>query len=126
MKRWPLVAYAALFAITAAFRFLALKNGFVNDHFVYISGGRQILFGEWPTRDWIDPGLPLMFAASAAAQKIFGPTLLAEALLVSAAFGLAAAFTAAAVRRLTGSMALAILAAFRKGVAFSSLLSENK
>ena len=63
MKRyWPLVVYVALFAVTAAFRFLALKGGFVNDHFVYISGGRQMLFGEWPTRDWIDPGLPLMFA----------------------------------------------------------------
>jgi hypothetical protein len=55
--------YTALFALAAGFRFLALKNGFVNDHFVYISGGRQMLFGEWPTRDWIDPGLPLMFGA---------------------------------------------------------------
>jgi len=56
VKRWPLIVYALLFAVTAAFRFLALKSGFVNDHFVYISGGRQMLFGEWPTRDWIDPG----------------------------------------------------------------------
>ena len=103
--------YAALFALTAAFRFLALKNGFVNDHFVYISGGRQMLFGDWPTRDWIDPGLPLMFAASAFAQKVFGSTLFAEAMLVSIAFGLGAAFTAAAVRRLTGSIRLAVFAA---------------
>ncbi len=100
-----------LFALTAAFRFLALKFGFVNDHFEYISGGRQMLFVEWPTRDFIDPGEPLMFAASALAQNAFGPTLFAEAMLVAIAFGLAAAFTAAAVRQLTGSMALAILAA---------------
>src|SRR4029077_12296195 len=70
-----------------------------------------MLLGEWPTRDWIDPGLPLMFGASALAQRIFGSTLFAEAMLVSIAFGLAAAFTVAAVRQLTGSLMLAILAA---------------
>jgi hypothetical protein len=118
--------YVALFALAAAFRFLALKNGFVNDHFVYISGGRQMLFGEWPTRDWIDPGLPLMFGASALAQKIFGPSLFAEAMLVSIAFGLAAAFTAAAVRQLTGSMALAILAALFEIAVFPRTYSYPK
>ena len=69
------VVYISLFALTAAFRFLALKNGSSNDHFVYNRGGRQMLFGEWPTRDWIDPGLPLMFGASALAQAVFGSTL---------------------------------------------------
>ncbi len=117
---------SALFALAAAFRFLALKNGFVNDHFVYISGGRQMLFGEWPTRDWIDPGLPLMFGASALAQAVFGSTLFAEAVLVSIAFGLAAAFTAAAVRQLTGSMALAILAALFEIAVFPRTYSYPK
>jgi hypothetical protein len=125
-KRWPLAVYAVLFALTAAFRFLALKSGFVNDHFVYISGGRQMLFGEWPTRDWIDPGLPLMFAASAFAQKIFGPTLLAEAVLVSVAFGLAAACTAAGVRQLTGSMTLALLATLMEVAVFPRTYSYPK
>ena len=126
MRRWPAASCVALFALTAAFRFLALKSGFVNDHFVYISGGRQMLFGEWPTRDWIDPGLPLMFGASALAQRIFGPTLFAEAMLVSIAFGLAAAFTAAAVRQLTGSMTLAILAALFEIAVFPRTYSYPK
>jgi len=126
VKKWPAVVYIALFAFAAAFRFLALKNGFVNDHFVYISGGRQMLFGEWPTRDWIDPGLPLMFGASALAQAIFGSTLFAEAVLVSIAFGLAAAFTVAAVRQLTGSMALAILAALFEIAVFPRSYSYPK
>ena len=126
MKRSPLLVYAALFAVAAIFRFLALKSGFVNDHFVYITGGRQMLFGEWPTRDWIDPGLPLMFGASALAQKIFGPTLFAEAMLISVAFGLAAAFTAAAVRRLTGSMTLAILTALIEIAVFPRTYSYPK
>jgi hypothetical protein len=126
VKKWPAVLYIALFALAAAFRFLALKNGFVNDHFVYISGGRQMLFGEWPTRDWIDPGLPLMFGASALAQAVFGPTLFAEAVLVSIAFGLAAALTAAAARHLTGSMGLAILAALFEIAIFPRTYSYPK
>ena len=125
-KYWPVLVYVALFALTAGFRFLALKSGFVNDHFVYISGGRQMLFGEWPTRDWIDPGLPLMFAASAFAQKVFGPTLFAEAMLVSIAFGLAAALTAAGVKQLTGSMTLALLATVIEVAVFPRTYSYPK
>src|SRR6187455_3637809 len=97
--RWLL--FVSAFVVTAGFRFLTLGDGFPNDHFVYISGGWQMLFGEWPTRDWVDPGLPLQFAASAAAQALFGKYLFAEALLVSAAFGLGAALTLAAVLELT-------------------------
>ena len=126
MRKSSAASCLALFALAAAFRFLALKNGFVNDHFVYISGGRQMLFGEWPTRDWIDPGLPLMFGASALAQRIFGSTLFAEAVLVSIAFGLAAAFTVAAVRQLTGSMTLAILAALFEIAVFPRTYSYPK
>ena len=126
MRKWPAANCLALFALAAAFRFLALKNGFVNDHFVYISGGRQMLLGEWPTRDWIDPGLPLMFGASALAQRIFGSTLFAEAMLVSIAFGLAAAFTVAAVRQLTGSTTLAILAALFEIAVFPRTYSYPK
>src|SRR5512139_617547 len=105
LARWCL--YLAAFALTAGFRFVSLDNGFPNDHFVYISGGWQTLMGEWPTRDWIDQGLPLMFAASAAAQRLFGTTLFAEAILVSAAFGLAAAVMLALVLESTGSVILA-------------------
>ena len=68
-------------------------------------------FGEWPTRDFVDPGLPAMFAASAAAQWLLGDTLYSEVVLVAVAFGAAAAFTMLAVRQLTGSMILALLAA---------------
>src|SRR5258705_265227 len=88
--------------------------------------GYQMLFGEWPTRDWIDPGLPLMFGASALAQRIFGSTLFAEAMLVSIAFGLAAAFTVAAVRQLTGSTTLAILAALFEIAVFPRTYSYPK
>ncbi len=103
--------FVSAFLLTAAFRYLTLGEGFPNDHFVYVTGGWQMGFGEWPTRDWVDPGLPLMFAASAGAQALFGPSLLGEAVLVSAAFGLGAALTAAAVIELTGSLRIALVAA---------------
>jgi len=114
--RWLL--YLVAFIGTTAFRFLTLGEGFPNDHFVYISGGWQMGFGEWPTRDWVDPGLPLMFAASAAAQAVVGPTLLAEALLVSTAFGLGAVLTAAAVLEMTASLPLAAFATLLEVVVF--------
>ena len=102
--------YLAVFVVTVAFRYMLLGDGFPNDHYVYITGGWQMLFGEWPTRDWVDPGLPLMFLASAGSQALFGQTLFAEAVLVSLAFGLGAVLTLATVSELTGSLSLAVLA----------------
>jgi len=100
-----------VFLATSAFRFLNLKNGFPDDHYVHLAGGWQMTFGEWPTRDFVDPGLPAMFALSAVAQWLLGHTLYSEVVLVAVAFGAAAAFTVLAVRQLTGSMILAVLAA---------------
>ena len=107
--RWRLALVVGVLA--AGFRYLLLNVGFPNDHFVYISGGWQMLSGDWPTRDWVDPGLPLQFLASATAQAVLGPTLFAEGVLVSLGFGVAAALTTVVVRRLTGSVALAVAAA---------------
>jgi hypothetical protein len=52
-----------------------------------------------------------MFFASALAQRILGSPLFAEAVLMCGAYALAAVLTAAAVRELTGSRGLALLAA---------------
>ena len=58
-------------------------------------------------RDFVDPGLPLMYYASAAFQAAFGPTLLSEAMLVFGALALAAAITCIVAARVTGSYAIA-------------------
>jgi hypothetical protein len=105
------VALAALFLFTALFRFLQLKDGFPNDHFFYLAAAQQILDGDLPTRDFQDQGLPLMYATSVLAQMLLGRTLFAEAMVVALTFALAAVLTAAAVRELTGSRVLAVLAA---------------
>jgi hypothetical protein len=94
--------------VAASFTFLAAS--FNNDHFVHLAAAQQMLFGEWPTRDFIDIGRPLQIAASAMAQQLFGRTLFAEAVLVSAAFGIAAALTGAVVFRITGSLLVSFAA----------------
>jgi hypothetical protein len=114
--RWIVPALA--FLAGAGLRYLLLNVGFPNDHFVYITAGWQMLSGDWPTRDWVDPGLPLQFLASAGAQAVLGPTLFAEGVLVSVAFGAAAALTAVVVLASTGSAALAALAALLEIVIF--------
>jgi hypothetical protein len=81
-----------------------------NDHFVHLTGAQQIAFGEWPTRDFVDPGLPFMYVASAIAQHALGHTLLAEVILVCLAFGGAAALTVMAAFDLTNSLLLSALA----------------
>jgi hypothetical protein len=114
-RTWSTAAFVAslvaLFLLTIIFRFAHLASGFPNDHFLFLAGAQQMLMGDWPTRDFLDPGFPLMFGAAALAQLFLGQTLFAEAVLVSLSFALAAVFTALAVRELTGSRVLAVLAA---------------
>jgi hypothetical protein len=98
----PCAAGAACFL----YRYLTY-DGFTNDHFVNLSRAQQILFGEMPVRDFVDPGLALMYYVSAAFQIVFGRTLLSEALLVFGALALAAAVTCWVALRLTGSPAIA-------------------
>jgi hypothetical protein len=127
--RWRAASMALLIvlsaALTAAFRFLGTAE-FNNDHFVHLTAAQQVLFGEWPTRDFIDIGRPLQIVASAAAQRFIGHNLFAEALLVSAAFGVAAALTAAIVFRLTESAWFAVAAVAVEVAAFPRTYSYPK
>src|SRR5688572_239923 len=109
--RWAVPAAACgAFAVTTLYRFLATAS-FPNDEHEYLAGAQQILLaGEWPTRDFFDPGRPLMYAASAAAQVLFGQTLFAEAVLTSVAFGVAAALLLIAAHRLSASLTVAAIA----------------
>jgi len=110
MLRSGQVAACCAFALTALYRFLATAS-FPNDEHEYLAGAQQILLaGEWPTRDFFDPGRPLMYVASAAAQVVFGQPLFAEALLTSLAFGTAAALLLIAAHRLSGSLLVAVIA----------------
>ena len=102
---------------TFVFRYLA-QTGLPNDSFEHLAGAQQMLAGEWPTRDFVDPGMPLTYAASALSRLIFGPTLLAEALLNAGAFAIAAAATLFAARALAASWTIAWIATLISVAAF--------
>ena len=109
-KKIQFTAALILFALVASLRFLSL-TGFPDDHYVHLAGAQQMLYGELPSRDFVDLGAPLTYAISAAAQALFGQGQLTEALLMAAAFGLGAVLTLRAGVALTGSVILAGAAA---------------
>jgi hypothetical protein len=104
------VAALIVFILVASLRFLSL-TGFPDDHYVHLAGAQQMLHGEWPSRDFVDLGAPLTYAASAAAQALFGQRQLTEALLMAAVFGIGAVLTLRAGIVLTGSVILGVAAA---------------
>jgi hypothetical protein len=122
---WPFVLAVATGLVAAALRFLS-TTGFPNDHFVALTRGVQMLYGEWPVRDFVDPGLPMMYVVSAVAQAVGGRTLYAEALLVAAAFGISAGLTAWVVYRWCGSALLGLWAAFAEFAIFPRSYSYPK
>jgi len=83
----------------------ALVSRASNDTFLHLAMSRQVLHGDLPVRDFFDSGLVLMYATSAVAQKIFGYRLLAEALVVGVAVGLATLLSGRLVYWLSGSRA---------------------
>jgi hypothetical protein len=70
---------------TGSFLLRFLSGHFHGEHFIQIAGGRQIVgFGNLPLRDFVDPGMFLLFWSSAAAQWLFGYNLLGDAVLSNA------------------------------------------
>jgi hypothetical protein len=123
---WPVALVAIVAAVlTFAIRMLAL-TGFPNDEFVPLTRGAQVLLGEWPVRDFVEPGAPLMTLAAAAAQRIWGYSLLSEALLTAIGYGFAAAITVVVVDRMGGSLALAGWAAATEVISFPRPYSYPK
>jgi len=107
---WPwalTLAASVLFVVTVLFRYLALPV-FLNDQFEHLAGAQQMLFGEWPTRDFLDPGMPLMYAVSAGAQLLFGRTLFAEAVLNFSMLGVVSVSTVIGAYRLSRSLLIAV------------------
>ena len=103
------VAALAAGAAAVAWRFLTF-SGFSNDHYVQVARGWQMLRGAWPVRDFVDPGMPLTYALSAAARMLFGPQIGSEFALTALGFGIGAGATAWAALRLTRPAALAVVA----------------
>lgn len=92
-----------------AFRLLSFRD-LTNDHYMHLAWAQQVLFGLLPGRDFVDPGMPLAWGASALAQAI-APGPLPEAVLSAAMLGVAAATTCWVVARLTRSHVAGTVAA---------------
>jgi hypothetical protein len=106
-RRHLVLCLSALLGVVCfLYRYLAFR-GFTNDHYLHLARAQQMLLGEMPIRDFLDPGLPLMYALSAVPQALFARMLLPEAILVFGCLGLAAALTFRIVARLTGSLGIA-------------------
>jgi hypothetical protein len=111
VRRCPPAVVAAavgLFIATVVWRFLTF-TGFTNDHYAHLALAQQLLLGERPIRDFADPGWPLTYLLSAAAWRVAGSSLAVEWAVTATALGLAAACTAAAAYRLSGSVLIASL-----------------
>lgn len=99
-----------VFVLSFAFRFLA-TSGFHNDQFMHLAWTNQVLLGELPYRDFVDPGMPLTYLASLSARLVVAPPLLAEVLLSVTALSLGAALAFALASRASGSRWLGLAAA---------------
>src|SRR5881394_3705457 len=89
-----------------------LRQGAIeNDHYVYLARAHQLLHGDWPVRNFADPGFPLPYLVSAAAAVVAGPTLLTDVVLWLALLAVAIALTFALARRASGSALMGVAAA---------------
>jgi hypothetical protein len=102
--------YVVLVLLTI-FVHLHVNTDVTNDHAGYLAMARQIVYGDWPIRDFRDDGSLLQILLSAAVQKIGGFHLLGEMLLSWAFFAAANCLTFLLALRLSGSRAAAAVAA---------------
>jgi hypothetical protein len=108
------VAAAVLFVWSWLYRFNDLDGslaGLSDDHYFYLVRGWQLLYGEWPDRDFVDPGAPLTFGLAALTQIVGGRGTWSEIVFCVTALSTATALTFWAARRASGSIAIGALAA---------------
>jgi len=107
-----------------AFRVLA-ASGLTNDHYMTLGWAQQVLFGEWPERDFVEPGMPLSYLLSAAVQY-FWPGPYSELLLTAGMLAAAAAVTVVVAKRLSGFWTIGVFAALLELAFFPRFYSFPK
>jgi hypothetical protein len=104
------ISAAAIFLLAAGWQFLTY-NGFPNDHYFHVARARQMLLGEWPVRDFVDPGAPLQYVLSAASRWMFGDTAGPELLVVALGVAVGAATTVICASWLSRSLVIGVAVA---------------
>jgi len=107
------------------FRFLTLSP-IENDHFVMLARAQQVLFGDWPVRNFEDPGQPLFYLLTSALASIFGHVLATNVVLCIALQAVAAACTFVLARRASNSTAVGVAAALLVIVSSPRLYNTTK
>ena len=116
---------ALVFAVSWIFRFLSTTS-FHNDQYMHLAWANQVLGGDWPIRDFVDPGMPLTYLASAAAQLLLGRGAWAEAVLSFTLLSIGAALTCHLAARASGSRLVGLAAALVQLVIAPRLYSAPK
>jgi hypothetical protein len=104
------ITAAIIFLLALLWQFLTY-NGFPNDHYFHVARARQMLLGEWPVRDFVDPGAPLQYVLSAASRWMFGEAAGSELLIVALGIAVGAAATVIAASWLSRSIVVALCVA---------------
>jgi len=95
---------SAIAILVIAFFYQVTRPAFLNDHFDHLSKARQMLHGEYPVRDFFDPGRPLTVGLSAAVLALSHDTLLGEAVLTMGAIAVGVMLVYWLAQRYTGSI----------------------
>lgn len=118
------VAATAVASFALLFRFLTFR-GLSDDHYMHMGWAQQLLFGELPGRDFVDPGLPLQYALSAAVQA-FWPGPFSEGVASIVLLALATCAAALVVGWATRSVAATVGAGLIATVCLPRLYSYPK
>lgn len=117
--------YALAIAFIAfGFRLINVRD-LPNDHYMHLAWAQQLLFGELPGRDFVDPGMPLTYLLSAFVQVV-SPGPFSEAVLCCVMIGIAAAATFVVSAELTGSRVAGVAAAVLEIALYPRLYSYPK
>ena len=118
---------APFIAVTAAALLFRLATAsIVNDDYLHLSVAQQIVLGDLPVRDFIDPGEFLFNYTSAGAQVLLGRRLLSEVLLDVVFLALGHGLVFVLAWRASGSRLFALLATACSIVLVTRLYSYPK
>jgi len=118
------VIAVAVALIAFGFRFINVRD-LTNDHYMHLAWAQQVLFGQVPGRDFVDPGMPLMYTLSALVQWV-SPGPFSEAALSCVLLAVAAAATFVVAADLSGSIVVSIAAALFEVALYPRLYSYPK
>ena len=120
--KWQIAA--AIGVLTFGFRLINVRD-LSNDHYMHLAWAQQLLFGELPGRDFVDPGMPLTYLVSAFVQTISaGP--FSEAVTCCLMLAIAAVVTFLVAAEMTDSVAAGVGAAFVEVAFYPRLYSYPK